>query len=45
VAGRFPATTGQFPTPASPFPSTEDFAPAQFPDTTTAPFQPPESTS
>ncbi len=45
VAGQFPATatTGQFPTPAGQFPPSGDFAPAQFPDTTTAPF-PPEAT-
>jgi hypothetical protein len=45
TTGQFPVTTGQFPTPASPFPTTDDFAPAQFPDTTTATFQPPETTS
>ena len=44
VAGQFPrATTGQFPTPAGQFPSSGDFAPSQFPDTTTAPF-PPDAT-
>lgn len=40
LAGQYPATTGQFPTSAGQFPPT-DFAPAQFPDTTTAPFPPP----
>jgi hypothetical protein len=48
----FPATTGQFPapagqttTPAGQFTPTDELAPAQFPDTTTAPFSPPESPS
>ena len=45
TTGQFPATTGQFGTPARSFPPPEDFAPAQFPETTTSHFPPPASTS
>jgi hypothetical protein len=43
TTGQFGTTTGQFGTPR-PFPPT-DFAPAQFPDTTTGQFPPPDSTT
>jgi len=44
TTGQFGATTGQFGTAARSFPPPDDFAPAQFPDTTTSQF-PPESIS
>lgn len=45
MAGQAPATTGPFGAQARSFPPPADFAPAQFPDTTTSQFLPPASTS
>jgi hypothetical protein len=45
LAGQAPATTGPFGAQARSFPPPDDFAPAQFPDTTTSQFLPPASTT
>jgi hypothetical protein len=43
--GQSPTTPGQYPTTPGQFPAADPFTPAKFPDTTTAQFPPPESTS